>query len=265
VLFSGEIKRIRYAWEISKLNAWAITEDWDLLSQGRASQSVSITTWVTGGENIFLEDGVTMEFCHLNATEGPIYIGKGALVMEGASLRGPLAIGEGAVVKMGARLYAGTTVGPHCTAGGEIKNSILFGWSNKAHDGYLGDSVIGEWCNLGAGTTNSNLSNSAGDVPVYTPGGFVSAGIKCGVLMGDYSRTAINTSINTGTVIGVSCNVHGVGLTPKYIPSFSWGLDGKVRYDLNKALEHIGNWKRLKQKSLEEEEKRALQTIFEGT
>lgn len=142
--------------------------------------------------------------------------------MEGCLLRGPLAIGERTTVKMGTKIYGATTVGPKCTVGGEIKNSVFFGHSNKAHDGYLGDAVIGEWCNLGAGTSCSNVKNTASNVMVWTPKGLMNAGKKCGVIMGDYSRTAINTSINTGTIIGVSSNVFGNGLTPKYIPSFSW-------------------------------------------
>lgn len=177
-------------------------------------------------------------------------------------LRGPVAIGEGAVVKMGSRIYGATTIGPGCVVGGEIKNSVFFGYSNKAHDGYIGDSVIGEWCNLGAGTSNSNMKNNASDIQLWTPNGPVSVGTKCGVLMGDYTRTAINSAINTGTVIGVCCNVFGNGLTPKYIPHFSWGSDGVERYDLLKALSDIQNWKELKQQGVTENEKTILKHIF---
>ena len=182
--------------------------------------------------------------------------------MEGSYLRGPIAIGEGATVKMGAKIYGGTTIGPYCVVGGEIKNSVLFAYSNKAHDGYLGDSVIGAWCNLGAGTSNSNVKNNASDVQVWMPKGLVNVGLKCGVFMGDYSRTAINTSINTGTVIGVSCSVFGNGLTPKYIPCFSWGTSGVERYKLDKALIDIQNWKVLKKESISESEKIILKHIF---
>jgi hypothetical protein len=164
---------------------------------------------------------------------------------------------------MGAKIYGATTIGPNCTVGGEIKNSILFGFSNKAHDGYLGDAIIGEWCNLGAGTTNSNLKNNASDIKVYTPSGQISVGLKCGVMMGDYSRTAINSSINTGTVIGVCCNVFGNGLTPKYVPSFSWGSDGIQRYEFKKALADIENWKGLKDQSLSIDETSILNHIFD--
>jgi UDP-N-acetylglucosamine diphosphorylase/glucosamine-1-phosphate N-acetyltransferase len=182
--------------------------------------------------------------------------------MDGSMLYGPIAICEKAVVKMGSKIYGATTIGPDCIVGGEIKNSVFFGNSNKAHDGYVGDSVIGEWCNMGAGTSNSNIKNNASSIMLWTPNGSVNVGLKCGVLMGDYSRTAINTSINTGTVIGVCCNVFGNGLTPKYIPSFSWGSDGIERYRYEKALEDIQNWKQLKQQSLSENEMIILKHIF---
>jgi UDP-N-acetylglucosamine diphosphorylase / glucose-1-phosphate thymidylyltransferase / UDP-N-acetylgalactosamine diphosphorylase / glucosamine-1-phosphate N-acetyltransferase / galactosamine-1-phosphate N-acetyltransferase len=164
---------------------------------------------------------------------------------------------------MGTKLYGGTTIGPYCIAGGEIKNSVLFGFSNKAHDGYLGDSVIGEWCNIGAGTSNSNLKNNASAVVIWTPHGPREVGQKCGVLMGDYSRTAINTSINTGTVIGVCSNVFGSGLTPKYIASFSWGNDSLERYQFEKAIADVGNWKMFKGHSISDNEKKILKHIFD--
>ena len=162
---------------------------------------------------------------------------------------------------MGAKVYGATTIGPYCMAGGEIKNSILFGYSNKAHDGYLGDSVIGEWCNLGAGTTNSNIRNTASAVSVWNQSlkQYEKAGLKCGLLMGDYSRAAIHTSFNTGTVVGVCCNVFGDGFPPKFIPDFSWG---KEKYIFEKALTDIANWKKLKGKSLEPEEIQILKQLF---
>ena len=165
---------------------------------------------------------------------------------------------------MGSKVYGATTLGPYSIGAGEIKNSVLFGYSNKAHDGYLGDSVIGEWCNLGAGTTNSNLKNNASPVRVWTPKGEINAGLKCGVMMGDYSRTTINTAINTGTVIGVCCHVTGRGLTPKHIPSFSWGSEGLERYNLEKALLDIEDWKRLKGQELNANERSVLKFIFDN-
>ena len=158
---------------------------------------------------------------------------------------------------MGAKIYGATTIGPYCIAGGEIKNSVFFGYSNKAHDGYLGDSVIGEWCNMGAGTSNSNIKNTAGTINLWnnTSNLFEAAGIKCGLLMGDYSRCAINTSFNTGTVVGVCCNIFGNTMPPKYIPDFSWGNE---KYILAKALEDIDNWKRLKGLTITDSEKKLL-------
>jgi len=212
--------------------------------------------------DVFLEEGATVKHCILNALNGPIYLGKNSEVMEGSMIRGPFALGEGSVVKMGAKIYGATTLGPWCMGGGEIKNSVMFGFSNKAHDGYLGDSVIGEWCNLGAGTSNSNLKNNAGKVRLWTPNGKLEAGIKCGVLMGDYSRTAINTSINTGTVIGACCNVFGNGLTPEHVPNFSWGSDGIERYDLERAKNDVDAWKKLKGHEINEQEIKMLDYIF---
>jgi UDP-N-acetylglucosamine diphosphorylase / glucose-1-phosphate thymidylyltransferase / UDP-N-acetylgalactosamine diphosphorylase / glucosamine-1-phosphate N-acetyltransferase / galactosamine-1-phosphate N-acetyltransferase len=257
-----DVKTIQYPWDVFHLNDWAIRQDFDMLTKKRKSQAIPKSNKVIDPENIFVEKGAKVQHCILNASTGPIYIGKNAEIMEGSVIRGPFAMGEGARLKMGAKVYGATTLGPYCIAGGEIKNSVLFGYSNKAHEGYLGDSVIGEWCNLGANTTNSNMKNNAGEVRVWTPKGQISAGKKCGVMMGDYSRTAINTSINTGTVIGVSCNVFGNGLTPKYIPNFSWGSEGVKRYELDKAFGDIEGWKKLKDQTLTENEKSILTYIF---
>jgi UDP-N-acetylglucosamine diphosphorylase/glucosamine-1-phosphate N-acetyltransferase len=262
VSIKEDVKTIQYPWDIFRLNDWAIRQDFELLTKKRKSQPIPKSNKVIDPGNIFLEKGAKVHHSVLNASTGPIYVGKNAEVMEGANIRGPFAMGESACLKMGAKIYGATSLGPYCVAGGEIKNSVLFGYSNKAHDGYLGDSVIGEWCNLGAGTTNSNLKNNAGEVRVWTPKGQVSAGMKCGVIMGDYSRTAINTSINTGTVIGVSCNVLGSGLTPKYIPNFSWGSEGVKRYEFERALQDIEGWKKLKDQTVTENEKSILKYIF---
>jgi len=263
ITIKEKIKALQYPWEIFQWNDDAIRNDFELVTAKRKSQSISKTNTVIKPSQIFIEKGATVEHSVLNASTGPIHIGKNAEVMEGCMIRGPFSLGEGAVLKMGSKVYGATSVGPYCGAGGEIKNSVLFGYSNKAHDGYLGDSVIGEWCNLGAGTSNSNLKNNAGDVKIWTPKGQMIAGGKCGVLMGDYSRTAINTSLNTGTVIGACCNVFGAGLTPKYLSSFSWGNDGIDRYEFDKALTDIENWKKLKEKKLSKNEKSILKYIFE--
>jgi UDP-N-acetylglucosamine diphosphorylase/glucosamine-1-phosphate N-acetyltransferase len=257
-----DVKVIHYPWDIVQLNDWAIREDFELLTRKRKSQPISRTNKAINPKNVFVEKGAIVEHSILNASSGPIYIGRNAMIMEGCMIRGPFAMGEGATLKMGAKIYGATTLGPGCVFGGEVKNSVVFGYSNKAHDGYLGDSVVGEWCNMGAGTSNSNMKNNASEVRVWTPKGQIGAGMKSGVMMGDYSRTAINTSINTGTVIGVCCNVFGAGLTPKYIPSFSWGSEGVNRYDFEKALQDIAAWKKLKGKDVNDNEKSILKYIF---
>ncbi|HMK17226.1 MAG TPA: putative sugar nucleotidyl transferase [Chitinophagaceae bacterium] len=264
ITIRDEVKSIQFPWDIVQLNDYAIRQDFSLLTEKRKSQKISKTNRITKAGNIFIEKGAIVEHCILNASEGPIYIGKNSLIMEGTAIRGPFSCGEGAVIKMNSRIYGATTIGPYCTAGGEIKNSVFFAYSNKAHDGYIGDSVIGEWCNLGAGTTNSNLKNNACAVKVWTTKGEMDAGKKCGVFMGDYSKTSINTSINTGTVVGVCSNIFEAGLTPKYIPNFSWGSDGLRRYELEKALTDIDNWKKLKGKAIMENEKTILTYIFKN-
>ena len=264
ITLRDKVKSLRFPWDIFQLNDYAIREDFKLLTEKRKSQKISKSNSVIKAGSIFIEKGADVENCFLNASTGPIYIGKDSLIMEGSAIRGPFACGEGAVIKMNSKIYGATTIGPYCTAGGEIKNSVFFAYSNKAHDGYIGDSVIGEWCNLGAGTSNSNIKNNASIVKVWTSKGEINAGQKCGVFMGDYSKTSINTSLNTGTVMGVSTNVLETGLTPKYIPSFSWGSDGLKRYELEKALADIDNWKKLKGRSITESEKTILTYIFKN-
>lgn len=263
VTIKDKIMALQYPWEIFQWTGEAIRDDFDLITRKRESQPVSKTNTVIKASNVFVEKGAKVEHSLLNASAGPVYIGKNAEVMEGCMIRGPFSLGHNSVLKMGSKIYGATSIGPFCVVGGEIKNSVLFGYSNKAHDGYLGDSVIGEWCNLGAGTCNSNLKNNAAEVKIWTPHGRMNAGNKCGVLMGDYSRTMINTALNTGTVIGVSCNVFGAGLTPKYLSSFSWGNDGIDRYKFDKAIADIENWKKLKGKKLSKNETSILKHIFE--
>jgi UDP-N-acetylglucosamine diphosphorylase / glucose-1-phosphate thymidylyltransferase / UDP-N-acetylgalactosamine diphosphorylase / glucosamine-1-phosphate N-acetyltransferase / galactosamine-1-phosphate N-acetyltransferase len=265
-LQQSSVRILQHPWQIFEYNDWALREDFKLITDGRVSQPVPAAVVCTNPENVFIEEGAKLQYCILNASTGPIYIGKNAEIMEGASIRGPFALCEGAAVKMGTRIYGATTIGPYSLVGGEIKNAVLFGYSNKAHDGYLGDAVIGEWCNLGAGTTNSNIKNTANNVKVWNEATqtFTDAGIKCGLLMGDYSRCSINTSFNTGTVVGVCANIFGVGLTPKYIPSFSWGVKEPATYTFEKALQDITNWKKLKNQLLSEKEIQQLQHIFEA-
>ncbi len=267
--------RLRFPWEIMQMNDAIIRSDFEMVTANRISQPIPSTVNIIGdinGDNngnsiganqIFIEEGAKLAFCTLNASMGPIYIGRKAEIMEGSAIRGPFAIGYNSVVKMNSRIYGGTSLGPYCMGGGEIKNAVMMGYSNKAHDGYLGDAVIGEWCNLGAGTSNSNLKNSAGTIKIYSMGlnDYVSVGQKCGVIMGDYSRVAINSSLNTGSMIGVSCNVFGEGLLHNTIPHFSFGVKGK-QYELTTAIKDINNWKGLKGMELSNDEINILQYIF---
>ena len=258
-----DVKRLTFTFQIFQWNDCMLRADYKLLTDGRESQPISHTNQVIQRNDIFIEEGASVEYAILNSTNGPIYIGKDAQVWEGSAIRGPFALGENALLKMGTKIYGATSIGPNCAAGGEIKNVVMIGYSNKAHDGYLGDSVIGEWCNLGAGTSNSNVKNTGGEVKLwnYRTNEFIGAGNKCGVIMGDYSRVAINSCINTGSVIGVSSNVYGPGLLPKVIHSFAWGPDQK--YNLNKAFEDINNWKLMKHKKITDAEKSILKHIFD--
>jgi UDP-N-acetylglucosamine diphosphorylase/glucosamine-1-phosphate N-acetyltransferase len=260
----SQVKILQYPWHIFQWNDWALREDFQILTRNRYSMPIPESVQVINPNQVFIEPGAVVQHCMLNAATGPIHIGQNAEIMEGSFIRGPFALGEGGVVKMGARIYGATTIGPYCTAGGEIKNSILFGYSNKAHDGYLGDSVIGEWCNLGAGTSNSNIKNTASEVNVWHHPSreYIRAGIKCGLLMGDYSRSAINTAFNTGTVVGVCANIFGEGIPPKFIPSFTWGNKGLSLYEFEKAVIDIANWKKLKNQALTEGEINQLKHIF---
>lgn len=262
---------VDYSFNLHLLNKNALNFDFYLLTRNRKSAPVDKSNGLINRRNVFIEKSAVVKHSILNADEGPIYIGKNALVMEGCCLRGPIFIADNAVVKMGAKIYGATTIGPGCVVGGEIKNCLFFSNSNKAHDGYLGDSVVGEWCNFGAGTSCSNIKNNIGNLSIQLEEAVFETGLnKMGLLMGDFSRTAINTSINTGTVIGVSANVFGNGLTPKHIKSFSWGFDtfsskGRnkfTKYKLDKALLDADSWKQLKGKTLSEAEEKMLTNIY---
>ena len=256
-----DIKCLSWPWHISQYNDWAIRKDFEIITRGKISEPIPPSVQAFGEENFFIEKGAILRHSIINAENGPVYIGKNAEIMEGSLIRGPVAICESAVLKMGAKIYAGTTIGPYSVAGGEIKNSMLMGYSNKAHDGYLGDSVIGEWCNLGAGTSNSNLKNTAGNVRYKLSEKLecIEVGTKAGLLMGDYSRSAINTSFNTGSVVGVCCNIFSESNPPVFVPDFSWGNE---IYILEKAFRDIDNWKKMKGQAITEEEKNILQQLY---
>lgn len=249
-------------------NGKAILEDAELL-KGHSWQELSATNTLIGTHPVFVSKNVTAEACIFNTVHGPIYIGEGAEIMEGSMIRGPVAIGDGAVVKMGAKIYGDTTIGPGCKVGGEITNSVFFANSNKSHDGYLGNSVIGEWCNLGADTNSSNLKNNYGFVSVwnYSIGGDENTGLQFhGLVMGDHAKCGINTMFNTGTVAGICANIFGDGFPPKFIPDFAWGgSDGFNEYRFEKAVETIQNVYARRNKKLDAAETEMLKTVFART
>ncbi|MGB2299092.1 MAG: GlmU family protein [Flavobacteriaceae bacterium] len=242
VLQSEEpLLKVETTWDIFSKNGAAIQADFNLITAERTSAAIPEKTVAFNPEAIFIEEGAKLPLCVLNATDGPIYIGKNSEIMEGSMVRGPFALCEGSTLKMGTKIYGPTTVGPHSKVGGEVNNSVFFGYANKAHDGFLGNSVIGEWCNLGADTNNSNLKNNYAEVRLwsYETENFAKTGLQfCGLMMGDHSKCGINTMFNTGTVVGVSANIFGSGFPRNFIPSFSWGgSKGFTTYLTSKALE----------------------------
>lgn len=264
-----DISRIMRPYDIFMLNGQEIQHDFDIITKGRKSQPISDTNKIIGKHPVFLEEDAVMECCIINTEGGPVYIGKKALVMEGCLIRGSLAVCEGAVIKMGAKIYGPTTAGPYCRLGGEVNNSVLFANSNKGHDGYLGNSVIGEWCNLGADTNTSNLKNNYLPVKIwsYVKEGFEDTGLQfCGLIMGDHSKAGINTMFNTGTVVGVASNIFGDGFPRTYIPSYSWGgASGFTTHQLKKALETAEIVMKRRNQDMSEEDKKILEYIFHNT
>lgn len=258
--------KISNLWELFTKNAQAIEEDFRLLTEDKNSQEISHTNKVLGAENVFIEEGAYVECAILNAKDGPIYIGKNAKVMEGAVIRGPLALCEHASIKMGAKIYGPTTVGPHSKVGGEVSNSILTGYSNKGHDGYLGNSILGSWCNIGADSNTSNLKNNYSEIKLwnYNAERFLPTGQQfCGLIMGDHSKCGINTMFNTGTVVGVSANIFGPGFPRNFIPSYSWGgSNGYSTYTVQKAFETAERVMARREKVLEEEDRLILEHVF---
>ena len=267
--FNEDVIKIEHTWDIFSKNGMALEEDYELLTRGRVSQPIPSSNNVIAAQNIFLEEGAKLEFTTLNASSGPIYIGKDAEIMEGSIIRGPFALCEHATVKLGAKIYGPTTVGPHSKVGGEVNNSVLFGYSNKGHDGFLGNSVLGEWCNLGADTNNSNLKNNYAEVRLwdYNTESFARTGLQfCGLMMGDHSKCGINTMFNTGTVVGVSANIFGSGFPRNFVPSFSWGGNGGfTTYLTKKAFEVAEVVMSRRQIELTDVDKAILEHVFEET
>ena len=267
--FDYELLQVKNTWDIFSLNDKAIQQDFDLITEARTSQPIPEGVQAINPENIFIEEGAKLTFATLNATNGPIYIGENAEIMEGVVVRGALAMCENSVLKLGAKIYGATTIGPFCKVGGEVNNSVLFGYSSKGHDGFLGNSVIGEWCNLGADTNNSNLKNNYAEVKLwdYNTGRFAKTGLQfCGLMMGDHSKCGINTMFNTGTVIGVSVNIFGSGFPRNFVPSFSWGgASGFTEYKTSKVFEVAEVVLQRRGITFDEKEKAILEHVFTAT
>ncbi len=263
------IERITRPYHIFSKNGVEIVRDFELITKGKTSQPVSSSNHVMGKHTIFLEEGANMECCTINTNDGPVYIGKNAQVMEGSLIRGGFAACEGSIVKMGAKIYGPTTIGPHCRLGGEVSNSVMLANSNKGHDGFLGNSVIGEWCNLGADTNTSNLKNNYLPVRIwsYVSQGFEDTGLQfCGLIMGDHSKAGINTMFNTGTVVGVASNIFGDGFPRNFIPSFSWGgAAGFSTHQLNKAIETAMIVMSRRNQEFTDQDRQILEHIFLST
>lgn len=267
--YNEDCLSIVHTWDIFAKNDAALREDYELLTEGRTSQPIPKSVNVIAPENIFIEEGAKLEFVTLNASTGPIYIGKHSEIMENSVIRGPFALCEGGQVKLGTKVYGATTVGPHSRIGGEVSNSVLMGYSNKGHDGFLGNSVLGEWCNIGADSNNSNLKNNYEEVKLwsYETGGFEKTGLQfCGLMMGDHSKCGINTMFNTGTVVGVSTNIFGSGFPRNFIPSFSWGgASGFTTYITKKAFETARIVMSRRNVEFDEKEAKILEHVFEET
>jgi len=267
--FNEECLKLEHTWDIFAKNDAALREDFELITEDRKSQPIPKSVNVISPKNIFIEEGAKLEFVTLNASTGPIYIGKNAEIMEGSVIRGPFALCEEAQVKLATKVYGATTIGPHCRIGGEVNNSVLFGYSNKGHDGFLGNSVLGEWCNMGADSNNSNLKNNYEEVRLwsYETEGFARTGLQfCGLMMGDHSKCGINTMFNTGTVVGVSANIFGAGFPRNFVPSFSWGgATGFTTYLTSKAFQTAKIAMARRQVEFTEEDAKILEHVFEIT
>lgn len=263
--FEESVNQITNSWDILKINKEEIEKDYSILTSGSSSQALSSTNTVLGNK-LFIEKGAAIEGTFFDTRKGAVYVGENACIMPGTIIEGPVAICNNATIKMGTHLYAGTTIGMWCKAGGEISNSILSAYSAKAHDGYLGDSILGEWCNLGAGTITSNLKNNYELVKSwsYSDKRFVNTGLQfLGLLMGDHSKSGIHTMFNSGTTVGMACNVFGDGYQRNFIPSFSWGgTAGFRKHKINEVIETARSVFKRRNMELSESEKQILIQTF---
>lgn len=267
--FEEELLQVKNTWDIFSLNDIALRQDFDFLTADKTSLPIPEGVHAVAKDQIFIEEGAQVTYASLNASSGPIYIGKDSEVMEGSVIRGPFALCEHSTVKMGAKMYGAITIGPHSKVAGEINNSVIFGYSNKGHEGFLGNSVLGEWCNIGADSNNSNLKNNYAEVKIwsYETERFAKTGLQfCGLIMGDHSKCGINTMFNTGTVVGVSANIFGSGFPRNFIPSFSWGgASGFTTYQLPKVFEVAEMVYKRRALVLDEQDKNILEAVFEIT
>lgn len=264
-----EVDYLEKATDIFSKNDLAIRADFDLVTLDINRAKNNNTNTLINEADIFIEEGAIVTAAILNASTGPIYIAKGAEVMEGSMIRGPFALCEGGQLKMGTKIYGATTLGPGCKAGGEINNAVFFANSSKAHDGFIGNSVIGEWCNLGADSNNSNLKNNYEEVKLWdeTTNRFEKTGLQfCGLMMGDHSKCGINTMFNTGTVVGVHCNIFGAGFPRNFIPSYSWGgAAGFTEYKIDKAMQTMSLVFARRNKTVSAGENDLYQYLYEQT
>lgn len=267
VAYPDTITYLAHTWDIFSLNDQLLRDDFRLLTAGQQSRPIPEGVTAMGAADIFIAEGAVINPCIINATKGPVYVAAGAEIMEGCILRGPIAMGPGSVLKMGAKVYGATTIGEGCKVGGEVSNVVFFANSNKGHDGFLGNAVIGEWCNLGADTNCSNLKNNYDTVKIWSEAEhkLVSTGLQfCGLMMGDHSKCGINTMFNTGTVVGVSCNIYGSGFPEKFVPSFSWGgSEGISTYAFDKAMETARRMMVRRHKDLSPEAEQMYRHLFE--
>lgn len=269
IIYTDDVITVEKTWDIFAKNEEALQADFDLVTEGRKSASISDTNTLINPDNIFIEEGAIVEYSMLNATKGPIYVGKNAEIWEGAMVRGGLALCDNAVIKMGAKIYGATTIGPYSKVCGEVSNSVIFGYSSKGHEGYLGNSVLGEWCNIGADSNNSNLKNNYAKVRLwnYESESFEQTGLQfCGLMMGDHSKSAINTMFNTGTVVGVNVNIYVPGFPRNFVPSFSWGgASGFTTYGTKKAFDTAKIMMARRNVEFTEQDKAILTHVFEET
>ncbi len=263
------ISRLTCLYDILEHNRRELLHDFRLITKGRESQPIPSHVKVINPEHVFIEAGAQLEMAMINASEGPVYIGKDALVMDGAMIRGPVSVGEGATVKMAAKIYGYTSIGPFCKVAGEIADSVLFGYANKAHEGFLGHSVVGEWCNLAAGTEVSNLKINYDDIRLwdYAENSFVMTGSQfCGAFIGDHTKTGINTMLNTGTVLGVSAQVYGSGFMRNFIPSFTRSsMAGHSIIHIDKAIAAAKRVYARRGKVMEKADEDILRHVFQQT